>query len=66
MKKILRFEVEEGDTPSCEKCELSAYDGEECIYNCCFLARREEKLNCAKYDMSTIKFIGEESNESKN
>ena len=61
MKKRLVFEVEEGDTTSCEECTLSVYDGDECVYRCCDLA--DCKLSCKKYNLSTLKFIGEEKIE---
>lgn len=54
-KVKLLFEVEEGKTPSCEKCKLSEYDGYMEEYYCCGLAK-DRGMNCKKYDFSTIKF----------
>lgn len=46
MKKILKFEVEEGDT-KCSQCP------EE-------IRCDRQLIDCKKYDLSTLKFIGEE------
>ena len=57
MKKILKFEVEEGQSQDCEICP---FDG--LIYTdpvCKVL-----KLDCKKYDFSTLKFIGEDEKDS--
>lgn len=59
MKKILRFEVEEGDTPSCEECKLSVFDGDENVYRCCHLTDWGN-LDCRQFNLSTLKLIGEE------
>ena len=55
-KVKLIFEVEEGKTPSCEKCKLSEYDGYMGIYSCCGVISASRGLNCKKYDFSTLKF----------
>ena len=53
-KVKLIFEVEEGKTPSCEKCKLSEYDGYMETYSCGKVVGRG--LNCNRYDFSTLKF----------
>lgn len=50
MKKILKFEVEEGDT-QCGSCPFNL--GRNCGDRSCI-------IDCEAYDLSTLKFIGEE------
>lgn len=57
MKKRLIFEVEEGETKSCSNCQMYYKDEDvagclDADYWCRF---------CNKYNMTTLKFIGEES-----
>ena len=57
MKKILKFEVEEGKT-NCENCPFCAsYYGEEICPD------QDGNFNCKKYDFSTLKFLGENTKE---
>lgn len=58
MKKILKFEVEEGNI-ECEKCPFRVWYRDE--YIC-----RDKKgyFDCKKYDLSTLKFIGDDEGNS--
>ena len=56
MKKILRFEVEEGRTPGCDGCPFNTICKEH--YACGIL--NIEDIDCDEYDLATLKFIGEE------
>lgn len=63
MKKILRFEVEdfeEGGTECC-RCPFAVWDE----YKGISCNGAEELLKCYEYNLSTLKFIGEERYESK-
>lgn len=55
MKKILKFEVEEGQSQCCDICPFNGL-----VYNkpVC----RVLKLDCKKYDFSTLKLIENEEN----
>lgn len=62
MKKRLIFEVEEGTTKDCEHCKFG-----QCKYSItgeenwsCQNMFEEGVLDCEVYDLSTLKFIGEE------
>lgn len=55
MKKRLIFEVEEGNT-KCDKCPFRAISENDDM-----CGDRNETFDCCKYDLSTLKFIGEES-----
>lgn len=71
MKKRLIFEVEEGETMECNSCafsELVECDYDECYHNELHVCENGLKsiFDCDKYDLSTLKFIGEEEIEHKN
>lgn len=55
MKKILKFEVEEGKTTSCYSCPFSE-DREVFGIKC----KKPIGISCDKYDFTTLEFIGEE------
>lgn len=54
----LIFEIEEGSCSDCDKCPFGPRP-EHQAYGCSYA--EEISLNCDKYDLSTLKFIGEES-----
>lgn len=56
MKKRLVFEVEEGPTIYCDKCPFWVIKEDEAT-----CGDRNENFKCTKYDLSTLKLIGEES-----
>lgn len=51
MKKILKFEVEKGST-DCLCCPFWTIE---------FCGNENDVFNCCEYDLSTLKFIGEEA-----
>lgn len=62
MKKVLKFEVKEGKTANCEHCLFGQlkYGGDGEDYWVCQNVFAEGILDCEDYDLSTLKFIGEE------
>lgn len=54
MKKKLVFEVEEGNT-NCLSCAISSY---------CITKETLDNIPCDKYDLSTLKYIGEDEKDS--
>lgn len=66
-KKKLIFEIEEGKTKDCENCKFGQckYGGNGEEYWVCLNVLDEEGLDCEKYDFSTLKFIGEDENNSE-
>lgn len=63
MKKRLIFEVEEG-VCHCAKCPFGVVN---VIYNLpqYSCASSIDHLSCKKYDLATLKFIGEDEKDSK-
>lgn len=61
MKKILKFEVEEGTTDHCKSCPFSKFI--ETDYGDEYVCENglEDIFDCGKYNFSTLKFIEEES-----
>lgn len=59
MKKILKFEVEEGNTIYCDKCPFWVISEDE---DTC--GDRNETFNCSKHNLATLKFIGEYEEDS--
>lgn len=61
MKKKLIFEVEEGITNTCKICPFGVLRQDKGYY-----CRDTTKgLNCNNYDLSTLKFIGEEDYDNE-
>lgn len=60
MKKILKFEVEEGMTPDCKSCKFSRLIDTD--YGDDYVCENgiDDTIDCEKYDLSTFKFIGED------
>lgn len=57
MKKRLIFEVEEGKTPGCDGCPFNTIYKER---SACGILNIED-IDCDEYNLTTLKFIGEES-----
>lgn len=62
MKKILKFEVETGMTPTCERCPFSVrvWDDHWGEYKTT-CNQAPYLFKCGEVNLTTLKFIGEES-----
>lgn len=65
MKKQLIFEVEEGETPDCKSCKFSRLI--ELDYGDEYICENglDDIFDCEKYDLSTLKLIGEYEEDTK-